>query len=544
MAAARAGTGLKKVSQQLSENEAKIRSMIRELFVLLHLSGALTDSSDNILVEQMQEFENSLDRAGDKVNEIFDSADSLITDSQHLNHVVSETVDQTRSIVTSVEETGRSMESMQGSFQEMIDLFSGVKDASVEVISGVSNIEAIASQTNLLALNAAIEAAQAGVHGRGFAVVAEEVKKLAEASGSITREIKGLLENLELRMSQAESAMGSYQATHRQVAGNIKEEDAGIRTTLKSLVEASRSLKSVTTLVEKQSLSTKEVFSHITSAAENVDRVIEQSKNVNVTFGQVNDNAEKLKDVIDSQFEQVIEMERAVSGGLVLKKKKELRVAHDDAFPPWVYVNEGQSRGISIDIFCQIASDLGYDVKLIGATWASVFPLLTDRRIDIILNAGWPNPYFNRFPIIGSTPYAHFETVIFKNNKSTEENAAVSLKDMRGKKVGVQSAGLGAASLKEAGAILVEFDSDVFSFLDHFWGKTDYVVAERMVGMRLSQNYFQGSFEIISEPIEQIAVVCLAHENRQKLVNKINDQVTKMQSSAAVAGIMDSYLRS
>ncbi|NLK00711.1 MAG: methyl-accepting chemotaxis protein [Clostridia bacterium] len=91
----------------------------------------------------------------------------------------------------------------QRSRQTAVDIYREKETAILEAIkegeivqeigSMAVTISNIADQTNLLALNAAIEAARAGEQGRGFAVVAEEVRKLAEESGTTVTGIQNLI---------------------------------------------------------------------------------------------------------------------------------------------------------------------------------------------------------------------------------------------------------------------------------------------------------------------------------------------------------------
>ncbi|MBI1779275.1 MAG: methyl-accepting chemotaxis protein [Proteobacteria bacterium] len=124
--------------------------------------------------------------------------------------------------------------------EEMVTGVGEIAKSSAQIGKITDAIGRIASQTNMLALNAAIEAARAGEHGRGFAVVAEEVRKLAENSGTLAQEIAELT---QMATKQAEAGVS--------LAENVK---AGMAKIAEAVRTSDALIGSIATAMEQQQL--------------------------------------------------------------------------------------------------------------------------------------------------------------------------------------------------------------------------------------------------------------------------------------------------
>nr|WP_314564387.1 methyl-accepting chemotaxis protein [uncultured Pseudomonas sp.] len=228
-------------ASQLASAAEEMTSVMQESATGLQQQNNEIESAATAVTEMSQAIEEVAGNASSTSHDSRQAADTAVQGQRQLGDTLT-AIEALTEQVLGASARARELETQTRDISQVLDV-----------------IRSVAEQTNLLALNAAIEAARAGEAGRGFAVVADEVRALAHRTGESTREIEGMIGNIQQGTGQTVDALLTSADQARQTREQAQSANAALAVIAQSVAGIDERNLVIASAAEEQAQVAREV---------------------------------------------------------------------------------------------------------------------------------------------------------------------------------------------------------------------------------------------------------------------------------------------
>lgn len=301
---------IKTVSDKISEDASCVKTLIDDIESSannnLNISEKLTEEMSTVsakgeeMYSSIKEIEKSTSLIAERVLETSQNTELVSKKSKKLKSDVFQSIQNSKLILDKVK-------------LELNEAIEGSKEVE-KIYQFSDDIIKITKQTNLLALNASIEAAGAGEAGKGFTVVAGEVRKLAEESERIVKNINGIISNVSLsvkRLNQSSYEVLNYLAEtvskdYDKLINVCEEYDRDtvnfnniMNNVSSSTGEISASVEELTSVIDEVSSTIKKSSDNVTEMSFDILSTVDKVYEIKEKIGENTEDVKKLHSLIE-----------------------------------------------------------------------------------------------------------------------------------------------------------------------------------------------------------------------------------------------------